>query len=77
MEKDVFMDIWLLYFWFPQHLEEEEKKYGVEYLPLDKLAEVCDIVSIHVAVTPETVGMINRGFLSKMKYGVDRIKQRC
>ena len=47
--------------------EEEEKKYGVEYLPLDKLAEVCDIVSIHVAVTPETVGMINRGFLSKMK----------
>ena len=47
--------------------EEEEARYGVEYVSLDRLARISDIVSIHVAVTPETKGMIGRKFLSRMK----------
>ncbi len=47
--------------------EEEEVRYGVEYVSLDRLARISDIVSIHVAVTPETKGMIGREFLSRMK----------
>lgn len=46
---------------------EEEARYGVEYVSLDRLARISDIVSIHVAVTPETKGMIGREFLSRMK----------
>lgn len=46
---------------------EIEAQYGLEYLPLHKLAAVSDIVSLHAAVTPETRGMIDETFLSRMK----------
>ena len=46
---------------------ELEEKYGLEYLPLYRLASVSDIVSLHAAVTPETRGMIDEAFLSRMK----------
>ncbi|MGN0299392.1 MAG: 2-hydroxyacid dehydrogenase [Lachnospiraceae bacterium] len=46
---------------------EEEEKYHVQYLSLEELASRCDIISIHVAVTPQTIGMIDKAFLSKMK----------
>lgn len=46
---------------------EVEAKYRVFYLPLEELAARCDIISIHTAVTPETTGMINEAFLSRMK----------
>ena len=46
---------------------ETERKYGVEYLPLDELLAECDIVSLHAAVAPETKGMVNREFLGRMK----------
>ncbi len=42
---------------------------GVTYLGLDELLERCDIVSIHVAQTPDTVHLINRERLSRMKRG--------
>ncbi|MCM3570253.1 NAD(P)-dependent oxidoreductase [Neobacillus mesonae] len=44
-----------------------ENEYHVSYLDLDEMAKSCDIISIHCPVTPETTGMINREFLSKMK----------
>lgn len=47
--------------------EEEENQLHVEYLPLEELAASCDIISLHVPVTPETTGMVNRDFLKKMK----------
>lgn len=47
--------------------QEIEAKYQVEYLPLEELAKTCDIISIHVSVTPETTGMIDKRFLSLMK----------
>ncbi|KPU45198.1 hydroxypyruvate reductase [Oxobacter pfennigii] len=46
---------------------ELEKDYNVTYMNLDEMAKTCDIVSIHCPVTPETTGMINAEFLSKMK----------
>lgn len=46
---------------------EVEKEYNVAYMDLDEMARSCDIISIHCPVTPETTGMINSEFLSKMK----------
>ena len=48
---------------------EVEAAYGVEYLPLDELAETCDIISLHLPATAESHHMINREFLSRMKPG--------
>lgn len=47
--------------------EEEEEALGIAYLPLEELAERCDIVSLHVPVTPETVKMVDDAFLRRMK----------
>ncbi|HEY5586519.1 MAG TPA: NAD(P)-dependent oxidoreductase [Ruminiclostridium sp.] len=44
-----------------------EEDYHVSYMDLDEMARTCDIISIHCPVTPETTGMINSEFLSKMK----------
>ena len=46
---------------------EREIELGVRYLPLDELARTCDIVSIHVPVTPETENMVDAAFLASMK----------
>ena len=46
---------------------EVEKTYGLTYLPLNKLLPASDIVSLHAAVTPETRGMVDETFLSRMK----------
>ncbi len=47
--------------------KECEEAFHVTYLELEKLAEVCDIISIHVPVTSETTGMINEEFIKNMK----------
>ena len=47
--------------------EQREAELGVRYLPLDELARTCDIVSLHVPVTPETENMVDEGFLASMK----------
>jgi len=46
---------------------EEEAQYHVSYLPLDELAASCDIVSLHLAVTPETTNIVDEAFLDRMK----------
>lgn len=46
---------------------EQEAELGVRYLPLDELARTCDIVSVHVPVTPETENMVDAAFLASMK----------
>lgn len=48
---------------------ETEAKYGVEYLPLEELAERCDIVSLHLPATAESVHMVDRKFIARMKPG--------
>ena len=49
--------------------KEEEKQYKVTYLPLEKLLETCDIISLHLPVTEETQGMCDKNFFGKMKEG--------
>ena len=48
---------------------ETERRYGVEYLPLEELAERCDIVSLHLPATAESTHMVDRDFLKRMKPG--------
>lgn len=49
--------------------EQFEEQLGVRYLPLEELARTCDIVSVHVPVTPETEAMVDEAFLASMKPG--------
>lgn len=57
-----------LYYWNRTRQSKEiEEEYRVSYLELDELAKECDLISLHVAVTEETTGIINKEFLQKMK----------
>lgn len=44
-----------------------ENELGLSYLPLEELCKQCDIISLHLPVTPETTGLINAKLLSLMK----------
>ena len=57
----------LYYYTKHRRTPEEERRYGVTYLPLEELAETCDIVSLHCAVTDETRNMVDEDFLARMK----------
>ncbi len=46
---------------------EEESKYPITYLALKDLISDCDIISLHLPVTPETIGFVSAEFLSGMK----------
>jgi lactate dehydrogenase-like 2-hydroxyacid dehydrogenase len=55
------------YFDISRKPPEVEASLNVTYLPLRELAASSDIVSAHVAVVPETIGLINAEFLALMK----------
>lgn len=59
----------VIYFDVFRAKEEVEKEYNVTYVSLDELCAQADILSIHVPVTPQTEGSVNKDFLSKMKKG--------
>ena len=59
----------LYYYTLHRRSPEVEEKFGVTYLPLEELASTCDIVSLHCAVTPDTVEMVDADFLARMKPG--------
>ncbi|MCD7885605.1 MAG: NAD(P)-binding domain-containing protein [Lachnospiraceae bacterium] len=46
-----------------------EAEYGVTWLETEELLKTCDIISLHIPVTPETTGMVNEEFLKKMRRG--------
>lgn len=50
-----------------RHEREEVKACGIEYVPLDELLKVSDIVSLHVPNNAETKGMIGRERIALMK----------
>ncbi|MEM0269226.1 MAG: NAD(P)-dependent oxidoreductase, partial [Candidatus Korarchaeum sp.] len=47
--------------------EDLERELGVEYVPLERLLEESDFVSLHVPLTPETHHMIGEEQLRRMK----------
>lgn len=44
--------------------------YGLEYVPLDTLCALSDVISVHAPLTPATHHFINAEQLAKMKRGV-------
>jgi lactate dehydrogenase-like 2-hydroxyacid dehydrogenase len=46
---------------------EVENELGLTYLSLEELCQQCDIISLHLPVTPETTGLINANLLLMMK----------
>jgi D-3-phosphoglycerate dehydrogenase len=50
--------------------EERARQLGVEMMPLDRLVEVSDFLTLHVIKTPETVGMIDKDLLARAKRGI-------
>ncbi len=48
---------------------QEAIEAGIEYLPLDELLKVSDIISVHLPLKEETRGFIDSGKLALMKKG--------
>ncbi len=48
---------------------QEEREYGAACLAMDELLATCDIVSLHLPVTPQTERMCDAAFFAKMKPG--------
>ncbi len=46
---------------------QTENQLELTYMPLDELCKQCDIISLHLPVTPETTGLFNKDRLSLMK----------
>lgn len=53
----------------PQVNPQEAALHGVTWTELEELLEKSDVVSLHVPLNPSTMGMVDRGFLGKMKKG--------
>jgi D-3-phosphoglycerate dehydrogenase / 2-oxoglutarate reductase len=49
---------------------ERARQLSVELVDLDRLVELSDFVTLHVAKTPETVGLIGKELLAKAKPGI-------
>ncbi|MFA9380336.1 MAG: 2-hydroxyacid dehydrogenase [Acetanaerobacterium sp.] len=49
--------------------DDVHAQYHVSYLPLAQLLQTCDIVSLHLPVTPETTNIADEEFLADMKDG--------
>lgn len=47
--------------------EEVEKEYSITYLEKEELLSSCDIITLHVPVTPSTTNFINKDTLALMK----------
>ena len=54
----------------PYISEAAAKEYSVELVPLGKLLEESDFISLHTAVTPQTKNFVNAETIAKMKKGV-------
>ncbi|OGX86768.1 hydroxyacid dehydrogenase [Hymenobacter lapidarius] len=50
--------------------DELTQRYGLEYVPLDTLCALADVISIHAPLTPQTRYMLNERQLATMKRGV-------
>ena len=53
----------------PRPDEDFARSQGVQLLPLEEVLAQADILSLHLPATAETRGMVNDGFLARMKPG--------
>ena len=49
---------------------DEARRLGVDMVELEALLKSSDYISLHLPRTPETIGLVNREALAKMKRGV-------
>jgi D-3-phosphoglycerate dehydrogenase len=52
---------------YDPYIRNKENFPRIKFLPLESLLEQSDVVSLHVKVTDETVGMANKDFFARMK----------
>lgn len=57
-------------FYDPYARDGMERSLGLRRLELDDLLAQADFLTLHTPLTPETRGMVNTDFLSKVKHGV-------
>ena len=43
---------------------------GVQYVPLEEIWKLCDVISLHCPLTPETIHLVNSQTIAQMKRGV-------
>ena len=53
--------------WTMHPSPERAAEYGVEFVPLEQLLRESDVVSLHLALSPQTVGFIGREQLALLK----------
>lgn len=52
-----------------KELTDEDQSLGIRKVELDELIETADIVTLHPRVTPETLGLLSRDRIARMKKG--------
>jgi D-3-phosphoglycerate dehydrogenase len=62
-------NVTILYYDIKRMKEEDEEKYGLNYMELDDLIKNADIISIHLPLTDKTRGMFGEREFSMMKDG--------
>ncbi|NIR29369.1 MAG: 3-phosphoglycerate dehydrogenase [Gammaproteobacteria bacterium] len=55
--------------WTRRPSEERAARHGVEFVPLERLLGASDVVSLHLASTPETRGFLGAVELDRMRRG--------
>ena len=50
-----------------RRMSPERARHGLTLVPLDELFATADVVSLHLAYTPESQGLISRALLERMK----------
>ena len=59
-----------MYYYDLMHLSTvDEAALGARYMRLDPLLRTCDVVTIHISLTPQTRGLFNKERLLSMKKG--------
>ncbi len=54
-------------YWSKTKKPDAEAEIGAEYVPLDRLLQESDFISLHVPLTPETENLIDKEAFKKMK----------
>ena len=62
-------DVKMYYYDLRRLSTAEEQLLGARYMTLDSIIQRCDVITIHISLTPQTAGLFNRERLYCMKKG--------